>query len=280
MKVLIDFKASTAGYKPIFSSTYVASEFFVPVVARTHIFDFRTPKSAPSVSPPCFSTIMSFTNFAQARTSALNLEKQTESLLTQYSKLQLVASFDTNPDEDALVAQIRDMLGKRETIITNLTRLSESDLNVSTSKLQQLQRHKEVLMDHKLSFQKIQGKINDERNRNNLLHLIQSDLSAHKQRNVSTVTDNDNDYILDERRRVDNANSFADRLLQQAFETRDELYSQRVYLQNASSRIQNTLQTIPGIGMLISRINTRRRRDTLIMGFVIALCILGLFMFA
>lgn len=222
---------------------------------------------------------MSFANFAQARSSALNLEKQTEALLAQYSKLQLVTSFDSNPDEDALVAQIRDMVGKRETVIASLNRLSDSDLNVSTSKLQQLQRHKEVLMDHKLSFQKIQAKINDERNRNNLLHLIQSDLSAHKKRNVSTVTDNENDYILDERRRVDNANSFADRLLQQAFETRDELYSQRVYLQNASSRIQNTLQTIPGIGVLISRINTRRRRDTLIMGFVIALCILGLFMF-
>ncbi|MGG6498071.1 UNVERIFIED_CONTAM: hypothetical protein NY603_34615, partial [Bacteroidetes bacterium 56_B9] len=78
------------------------------------------------------------------------------------------------------------------------------------------------------------------------------------------MTDNDNDYILDEARRVDNANSFADRLLQQAFETRDELYNQRVFLQNASSRIQNTLQTIPGVNVLISRINTRRRRDTLI----------------
>lgn len=223
---------------------------------------------------------MSFANFTQARTSALNLEKQTESLLAQYSKLQLVSSFDADADEAALVAQIRDMLSKRESAIASLNRMSDSDLSVTTSKLQQLQRHKEVLMDHKLSFRKIQSKINEERNRNNLLHLIQSDLSAHKKRNVSTVTDNENDYILDEGRRVDNANSFADRLLQQAFETRDELYSQRAYLQNASSRIQNSLQSIPGIGMLISRINTRRRRDTLIMGFVIALCIIGLFMFA
>lgn len=223
---------------------------------------------------------MSFANFSQTRNSALNLEKQTENLLAQYSKYQLATYSDLVVEEDELVDQIKDVLAKRDSIIGTLNRLSESDLNISTSKLQQLQRHKEVLMDHKLSFQKIQNNIHDERNRNNLLHLIQSDLSAHKQRNVSSVTDNDNDYILDEARRVDNANSFADRLLQQAFETRDELYNQRVFLQNASSRIQNTLQTIPGVNVLISRINTRRRRDTLIMAFVIATCIIGLFFFA
>lgn len=199
----------------------------------------------------------------------------------RYSKLQLVGnSIEANDDESSLVAQISDLLQKREEVIGNLNRISEVDATISTSKLQQLQRHREILAEHRSSFLKMQTKITDERNRNNLLFLIQSDISAHKQRNVSSAATNEDDYILDERRRVDTANSFADRLLQLAYETRDELTGQRQYLQNATSRIQGTLQSIPGINVLVSRINTRRKRDTLIMGFVIAFCIIGLFFFA
>lgn len=163
--------------------------------------------------------------------------------------------------------------------MATLKRAAESDDAISTSKLQQLQRHKEILATDRSSFLKIQGRINHERNLNNLLFLVQSDISAHKQRNVSSVDAEDaSDYILDEGRRVNSANSFAERLLQQAYETRDELISQRAYLQNAQSRIQGTILTIPGINVLMSRINTRRKRDTLIMASVIAFCIIGLFL--
>lgn len=223
---------------------------------------------------------MSSATFTQTRNSALHLEKQTELLLARYSKLQLANSVEASEDETGLEGQIADILRKREDVIANLNRISEVDMSISTSKLQQLQRHRETLADHRQLFLKMQSKISDERNRNNLLFLIQLDISAHKQRNLSSAATNEDDYILDERRRVDNANSFADSLLQRAYETREELFSQRAYLQSALSRIQGTLQSIPGINVLVSRINTRRKRDTLIMGFVIAVCIIGLFFFA
>lgn len=223
---------------------------------------------------------MSSATFTQSRNAALSLEKQTEALLGRYSKLQQVSSVEPDAAEAALVQDISNILEKRDAAIAKLNRISDADNSISTSKLQQLQRHKEVLAEHRGSFVKIQTRIADERNRNNLLFLVRLDISAHKQRNVLSAAENENDYILDERRRVDGANSFAERLLQQAYETRDELFSQRAYLHNAQTRVQSTLQTIPGINVLLSRINTRRKRDTLIMGSVIALCIIGLFFFA
>lgn len=222
---------------------------------------------------------MSSATFTQTRNSAVNLEKQTEVLLARYSKVP-AGSVEANAEETSLVSQIEEILHKRDEVIGNMSRIADADMSISTLKLQQLQRHREMLAEHRMLFHKMQTKIADERNRSNLLFLIQSDISAHKQRNVATGPTSEDDYILDERRRVDTANSFADRLLQQAYETRDELFSQRAYLQNASSRIQGTLQSIPGINVLVTRINTRRKRDTLIMGFVIAVCILGLFYFA
>lgn len=225
---------------------------------------------------------MSSAPFSQTRNTALSLENQTGKLLAQFSKLQQLGnSADPNDAEQTLIAEITEILDKRDEVISKLRRAIDSDDITSTSRTQQVQRHKEILADHKNSFLKIQSKINEERNRNNLLYLIRLDLSAHKQRNVSSNSGiSDNDYILEEGRRVEQANSFAERLLQLAYETRDELIGQQAFLQNAQGRIASTIQLIPGINVLISRINTRRKRDTLILASVIALCIFGLLFFS
>ncbi|EMG45698.1 putative membrane-anchored Golgi SNARE protein, partial [Candida maltosa Xu316] len=218
---------------------------------------------------------MSSSTFSQTRTQALGLEKQTEQLLSKFSQFQHQQTLDLTNDEITIKQQIEDILLKRDTIISKLNRISEVEPNLSTSKLQQLTRHKEKLNDDHLSFTKITNNINDERNKNNLLFNVQNDLNTHKQRQQREM--NGNDYILEESQRVDNVNSIADRLLQGAFATRDELLNQRQYLNNAQSRIQSSLQRIPGLNVLISKINTRRKRDTLILATVIAVCILLLF---
>lgn len=222
---------------------------------------------------------MSSATFTQTRSQALNLEKKTDTLLSKFSQFQHSSNTDASEEEDNLENSIIETLHKRDGVLGTLTRISESDNNISTSKLQQLQRHKEILAQHKNSFKKIKDTIQEERNRNNLLFSVRSDIESHRQ-GKSTLRDvgaDANDYILDESVRADNANSFADRLLQQAYATRDELYNQRLSLNNALQRMLNVLQQVPGLNVLISRINTRRKRDTLILASVIAICIIFLF---
>ena len=218
--------------------------------------------------------------FTSIRSQALTLEKQTEGLLGRYSRYQDDNQATSDEEEVTLRHQITDILNRREEVLQKLQRVTDPEINsLSTSKLQQMQRHKEVLADHQRSFRKIETTIADERNRNNLLFSVTSDIEAHKPRTPNVGKSCDaaaNDYILEEGVRVDNANSFADRLLQQAYQTRDELYSQRAYLTNAQLRMMSTVQLIPGINVLVLRINTRRRRDTLILATVIAVCILML----
>ncbi|GME93631.1 unnamed protein product [[Candida] boidinii] len=69
-------------------------------------------------------------------------------------------------------------------------------------------------------------------------------------------------------------NSFADRLLQQVWETGQEVTRQNATLNNVSVRLQRTLSTIPGLNVLLSKINTRRRRDTIIIAAVIVICLI------
>ncbi|CUM63036.1 uncharacterized protein PRCAT00000599001 [Priceomyces carsonii] len=224
---------------------------------------------------------MSSSTFSQIRSQALNLEKQTDALLSRYSKFQNLNN-STSPDEEEieLHESIKQILERRDLIINKLNRISDSDADLSTSKLQQLQRHKEILNEHKRSYLKIESAIDEERNRTNLLFSVRSDINAHKQRVTNSDYSNQlnaNDYVLEESLRVDNANSFADRLLNLAYQTRDEILNQRQYLANAQTRMLSTLQTIPGINVIISKINTRRKRDTLILATVISICIIFIF---
>lgn len=222
---------------------------------------------------------MSSSTFSQTRSQALSLEKQTETLLARYSNFQNQSSVEATDEESQIFTSIQETLEKRDATLAKLNRISDSMDTLLTSKLQQLTRHKEILSDHKASFNKIAANIEEERNRNNLLFSVRSDINAHRQQRAVTDEINGNDYVLEERQRVDNANTFADRLLNLAYQTRDELYNQRQYLNNAQLKMFSTLQQIPGINVLISKINTRRKRDTFILATVIAACILLLFFF-
>lgn len=214
--------------------------------------------------------------FAQLRSQALSLEKQTELLLSKYSKFQTDVGESTgeSADEAATKLQVYDLLAKRDDIVNRLGVLSDTE-QVSTLKLQQLTRHREVLAEHRRLAARIELALQDHRNRNNLMFLVHLGLEAHRQRSTQDREGlNATDYALDERQRVDGANSLADRLLQLAYETREELWAQRQYLQSAQQRMMGTLGLIPGINTLILKIGTRRKRDTIILASVIAVCII------
>lgn len=211
------------------------------------------------------------------------LEKQTDQLLTKYSNYEKkLVNEENEAEEIELYDSLTQTFNKREQLINKLNTINEFESNLSTSKLQQLTRHKEILVDHRQIFQRIYNNIIEKKNKNNLLYSIRSDLDNHKQQQQRNDQGglsrlDDNGYILDESVRVDSFNSFANRLLQSAYETRDELVNQRNYLNNAQLRITSTIQRIPGVNILISKINTRRKRDTVILACVIAFCIIFLF---
>lgn len=219
--------------------------------------------------------------FTQIRNQVLQLEKQTDlwlSKLSAYEKnLQVNEDID---EEENIKTNLNNCINQRDELLDKLNRINEFE-NLSTSKLQQLSRHRETLIDHRRIFLKINNSINDVKNKNNLLFSIRSDLDNHKSRNNATGRSapeiDSNDYILDESVRANSFNDIANNLLNSAYRTRDELMNQRNYLNNAQLRLSNTILNIPGINVLIGRINTRRRRDTVILASVIAVCIILLF---
>ncbi|CCD26198.1 Gos1p NDAI_0H00240 [Naumovozyma dairenensis CBS 421] len=219
---------------------------------------------------------MTAASFVTVRGQIISLESQTESSLSRYSTFAQTTSSQANGDEKALDEQIEKKLYKRQEIIDSLDKIVQKNPNISSSKLSQLQRHKEILQDHWKNFRNIRSSIQQERNRLNLLFSVKTDIAQHNNKTNDPAT-NENEYIQNESRRIDQSNNVLDRLISQAFETRDQFQNQSVLLHNANNRILQTLQRIPGLNHVIAKINTRRKKNAFILATVTTLCILFLF---
>ena len=69
----------------------------------------------------------------------------------------------------------------------------------------------------------------------------------------------------------------ADSVLAQAYATNEEFASQRAALASINRRIKMSAAQIPGLNTLISKINTRKKRDSIIMAGLVSFCVLVLF---
>ncbi|AMD21019.1 HEL262Cp [Eremothecium sinecaudum] len=214
-------------------------------------------------------------SFVTVRGKAISLETQTDTLLSRYSSYGQTTSSQADTKETSLAESIEKLLAERQEVLEQLQNICDSNANVSSSKLSQLQRHREILQQHGNTFRGIRSAIQQERSRLNLLFSVKQTLEENDNA-VNTVTDED-EYINNERRNIEESHNVVDRLISQAFETRDSIASQRLSLQRSSDRLFHSLQRIPGINHVLSKINTRRRKNALILSSLITLCILFLF---
>lgn len=216
-------------------------------------------------------------SFVTVRGQAISLETQTESLLSKYSTYAQTTSSEQSLQEKKIDNQIETILHRRQEVIDSLNKIA-NDNNISATKLTQLQRHKEILNLHWKNFQNIRSSIQQERNRLNLLFSVKNDIAQDNSTSSKTNEINDaNEYIQNESRRIDQSHNILDKLITQAWETREQFSSQSSMLHSANNRILGTLHRIPGLNQIITRIGIRRRKNTIILALVTTICILILF---
>jgi golgi SNAP receptor complex member 1 len=65
-----------------------------------------------------------------------------------------------------------------------------------------------------------------------------------------------------------------------AVETRDNLVAQRVTFKRLQTRLNDLSNRFPLINSLLQRVNLRKRRDSLIIGLVVGICIVLMLLYA
>ncbi|MCJ1223610.1 hypothetical protein MMC12_000253 [Toensbergia leucococca] len=217
------------------------------------------------------------TGWAQLRQQARSLETQTDALFHTYSQFASSTNIPPKPSEDEhkTETQLQDILERREALVSQLSRLldSESVLTASALKQNNLSRHREILLDHRRELSRLRSTITEARNRANLLSNVRSDIDAYRSSNPGEA---EADYMLDERRRIDNSHSMADSVLSQAYAVNESFGVQRETLASINRRIVGAASQVPGINSLMGRIGAKKRRDGIILGSFIAVCFLVL----
>ncbi|ODV87630.1 hypothetical protein CANARDRAFT_4955 [[Candida] arabinofermentans NRRL YB-2248] len=218
--------------------------------------------------------------FNQLRTQIISMENHLSNHLSTYSSFTSSPSSSATPEELEAENKIEATLTSIGELIRELNKVVDSQSSentISTSKLQQLTRHKENLNQSKIDYKRIKSTIQQERSRLNLLFDVRTDIEDHQRRVTDSTSSNVGDedgYMLNERLRLNQQHNAMDTLISQVYETRDEILRQRNTLSNFSNKIQRSLSTMPGLNVLLKKINTRKKRDSLILAGLISSCII------
>lgn len=174
---------------------------------------------------------------------------------------------DVNNIENQINQSNEDVVELLDKFVNLLEQLSIN----TTQPSQQLNydRHQSIYSNYNSEFNRISSSLTNSLNSANLLSSVRNDINAYKQSHQS-----DTDLLLAERGKLDNSHSVLDNSLSQAFETRADFSHQGASLKNISIRLKSTLHTIPGVNSLLNLISARRKRDSIIMGLVIGICII------
>ncbi|KAG7006709.1 hypothetical protein G7Y79_00013g034810 [Physcia stellaris] len=204
--------------------------------------------------------------WAQLRQQARSLETQTEALFHTYSQYSQSSNIPAKPteEEQKCESQIEDLFDRREALITQLTRLLDSSPPETTSALKSsnLSRHRTLLSTDRSELTRQRGLLSSARDRANLLSNIHNDISAYRASNPEAE---EADYMLDERRRIEESHGVVDNVLAQAYAVQEGFGVQREMLSGVQRRIRGAAGKVPGIDGLIGRIGAKRRRDGFIM---------------
>lgn len=211
--------------------------------------------------------------------SNANNHLQTESLFHTYAQFASQTDIPPKPsdDERKTEEQLNEILEKRSSLLQQLSRVLDSEAQPSALKSTNLARHREILTQHRTELSRLKSQIEHNRQRANLLSNVRSDIDAYRAReNPETA---EAEYMLNERRRLDNSHNVADSVLSQAYAVNESFGMQRESLVSIQRRITGAAAQIPGINGLMKRIGSKKRRDGIILGSFIAFCFLVLLWF-
>jgi len=140
-----------------------------------------------------------------------------------------------------------------------------------------LQRHSEILQDYRQEFKKTSSNIASILEREDLLSSVQSDLSSYRE---GTKRNQKIDTLQRELEHTRNSERLIDEQINIALDTRESLVNQREVLKAVQTKLNDLTNKFPLINNLVNKINFRKRRDTIILGVVIGLCLVFMIWYA
>ncbi|XP_076473103.1 Golgi SNAP receptor complex member 1-like isoform X2 [Babylonia areolata] len=228
------------------------------------------------------------------RKQARQLENEIDLKLVSFSKLGTNYSLHKDADSDTAPLLNRSssehmcdtMALEIEQLLSKLTqvndRMVEYTQNISHSSpsaalLHTLQRHRDILQDYTHEFQKTRANITALREREDLLGSVRREINTYKN---STGLNRRTELYLKENEHIRNSERLVDEQISIAIATKENLAGQNKVLGSITQRVNSLANRFPVINSLVQRINLKKRKDSIILGGVIAVCLVLLILYA
>ncbi|XP_031626013.1 Golgi SNAP receptor complex member 1 [Contarinia nasturtii] len=211
------------------------------------------------------------------RKQARKLENDIDMKLVAYSKIGTSTMPSTSADTapllsehvfDSLSMEIEQMLDKLSEIND---KMSEIPLTADSYMIHTLQRHREIFNGYKQEFSKIQANHTTRLEREELLRGSGISMGSGLSRR---------DMYLKESTHLHGSHGLVSDQISIAMETKEHLLSQRQQFKRFQTRLNDMSNRFPLISSLIQKINIRKRRDSFILGIVMAICTFLLILYA
>ncbi|XP_013108596.2 Golgi SNAP receptor complex member 1 [Stomoxys calcitrans] len=226
---------------------------------------------------------MVVSNYDALRKQARLLENEIDLKLVAFSKIggsssSSIGHSSSNADTspllgehlfDSLSEEIAQMLDKLSSINESMTELPTT----GAAAMHTLQRHREILQGYRQEFNKISA--------NHTMRLEREELLRGSGLNSPSISGlSRRDMYLKESSHINSSNTLVNDQINIAIETREHLLSQRHAFKRMQTRFNDISNRFPLISSLIQRINIKKKRDALILGAVIGVCVILLLIYA
>jgi Golgi SNAP receptor complex protein 1 len=223
------------------------------------------------------------------RKQARQLENEIDAKLMSFSKLcsNYVArdqtshhlSIDSPPTSssfDAMSIEIEKLLERLSDINKRMTDAIPEFLGSNTAATHTLQRHHEICQDYRREFERTKANIRNFKIRED--QLINNN-NNNSDTNGSGLNSRRQDYYLRETGHLTNSDKLMGEHLERAENLKKDLIDQRRLFKNITNKVITLSNRFPLMNNMLQKIKFKKRKDSLVLGFVIALCIIILLIY-
>lgn len=245
--------------------------------------------------PPSNSRMSSApaTDWEDLRKQARQLENEIDAKLMSFSKLcSTYVARDHTANHHGLDSPTTSSASSFDTMSIEIEKLLErlSDINKcmndaiptllgpNTAATHTLQRHHEICQDYRREFERTKANIRNFQTREDLL--MNNKNGANSDTNITGLSSRRQDYYLREMGHLQNSHKLMDRNIEMASLLKKDLSDQRKYFMNITHKLKNLTNRFPLMNNIMHKIKLKKRKDSLVIGFVIALCLIFLLLYS
>ncbi|XP_055327716.1 Golgi SNAP receptor complex member 1-like [Paramacrobiotus metropolitanus] len=224
-------------------------------------------KQARTLENEIDSKLVSFSKLSSQHAATSNLFPRPDSFnrIPSEENIPLINATDDNRVFDALASEIESHLAKLSGINDQMADCMERfSSSPGAALLHTLQRHRDILQDYLQEFNKTKANFEQLRAREELFGPLK--LQSGSSRNRP-------DPYLKEHEHLRNSEKMVEDQIGIAVMTKENLASQRNSLRNVVGRLGAISNRFPSVNGLMQKINFRKRRDAIILGTVIGICL-------